>query len=255
MKVIAATLFALWTGQAVVQPSAREVRALPADTRLDPVRGSLQGVLDRAERDALPVEVILNKIKEGLAKKVPPARIADVARRLGEQLHEARDVLADKGIESPSERLFRALSEAQMAGFPAAELAPLFGTSASEDANTAAVHAVTDLAVRGYPRADALAIVRATAAKDVAGLPAVASALERLRREYAMNHLEALAALQSSLAVSTTLGGAFNHASNNAGGARAVGGPARGKSEGNTGKGLGLGATRGRGQGKGKGPK
>ena len=48
---------------------------LPNDARLDPVRPRLAAIVTRAEAEGLPAEVIVSKVREGLAKGIDPKRI------------------------------------------------------------------------------------------------------------------------------------------------------------------------------------
>src|SRR5215510_4875797 len=69
----------------------------------------LLDVVAQAKRQDLPVGPVLDKVKEGLAKRVPPARIAGVAERLAGELATSRDLVRraeQKGIrvESRGER-------------------------------------------------------------------------------------------------------------------------------------------------------
>src|SRR5207244_3002080 len=54
---------------------------------------SLLEVVARAKRQDLPVGPVLDKVKEGLAKRVPAVRIAGVASRLSGELAMSRDLV------------------------------------------------------------------------------------------------------------------------------------------------------------------
>jgi len=54
---------------------------------------SLLDVFFRAKRQDLPVGPVLDKVKEGVAKRVPPARIVEVASRLSGELATSRDLV------------------------------------------------------------------------------------------------------------------------------------------------------------------
>src|SRR5262249_36095129 len=65
----------------------------------------LLDVVAQAKRQGLPVGPVLDKVKEGLAKRVPPARIAGVAERLAGELATSRDLVRraeQKGIRVES---------------------------------------------------------------------------------------------------------------------------------------------------------
>ncbi len=53
----------------------------------------LLDVVAQAKRQDLPVGPVLDKVKEGLAKRIPPARIAGVASRLSGELATSRDLV------------------------------------------------------------------------------------------------------------------------------------------------------------------
>ena len=53
----------------------------------------LLDVLAQAKRQDLPIEPVLDKMKEGIAKRIPPARIAAVASRLSGELATSRDLV------------------------------------------------------------------------------------------------------------------------------------------------------------------
>ena len=54
---------------------------VPDDARLDPVRARLTEQVEKASAAGLPVEVIVGKIREGLAKGVDGDRIAAATAR------------------------------------------------------------------------------------------------------------------------------------------------------------------------------
>src|SRR5712691_6943820 len=53
----------------------------------------LLDVVAQAKRQDLPVGPVLDKVKEGLAKRIPPARIAGVASRLSGELATSRELV------------------------------------------------------------------------------------------------------------------------------------------------------------------
>src|SRR2546425_5282545 len=55
--------------------------------------GSLLDVVAQAKRRDVPVGPVLDKVQEGLAKRVPPDRIASVASHISENLLAARQVV------------------------------------------------------------------------------------------------------------------------------------------------------------------
>src|SRR3569833_4117649 len=57
-------------------------RTVPDDARLGATRASLQATVDRAEAAGLPGRPLVIKVREGLAKGVPPERIAAAVESL-----------------------------------------------------------------------------------------------------------------------------------------------------------------------------
>src|SRR5437868_1433245 len=87
--------------------------ALPDDARLAPMRPRLEQLLDRAAGSGLPAEVIVSKVREGLAKGVDPARIEAAAVRLTDSLQAAQRYVTERrpGPAAPPP-LVRAVAEA-----------------------------------------------------------------------------------------------------------------------------------------------
>jgi len=89
----------------------------------------LLDVVAQAKRQDLPAGPVLDKVKEGLAKRVPPARIAGVAERLASELATSRDLVRraeQKGIRAESrgerERATEAVADALGKGVSPKEL-------------------------------------------------------------------------------------------------------------------------------------
>src|SRR2546425_472169 len=95
----------------------------------------LVGLLDvvvRAKRQDLPVRPVLDKVKEGLAKRVPPTRIAEVASRLSGELATSRELVRRaerEGIRVEAagdrERATQAVAAALGKGAPPKEMTDL----------------------------------------------------------------------------------------------------------------------------------
>jgi hypothetical protein len=203
--------------------------ALPEDARLEPVRAQVQGLVAQAEQNGLPAEIIVSKVREGLAKGVDPQRIAMAAQRLSEGLAEARAfVVARRPQGTPSPDLIRAVAESRMAGVDAASNDELVrkGRTASESAR--AVEVLTDLSRRGYPVDHAAKVVRDVLARDPVAVPKVAATLETIRNEQALTQGESIAVLSQSMAKSNgSLQSAAAHAAKAE--RRREGAPGRGK--------------------------
>src|SRR5206468_5976153 len=88
----------------------------------------LLDVLAQAKRQDLPIEPVLDKMKEGIAKRIPPARIAAVASRLSGELATSRDLVRRaerEGIRVEAtgerERATQAVADALGKGVPPKE--------------------------------------------------------------------------------------------------------------------------------------
>src|SRR5207248_7879792 len=119
-----------------------------------------------AESAGLPAELIADKVREGLAKGVPPARIAAVVAGLADALGRARAEAQPLVGGAPSASLLKAIVEAHAAGAAAADVATVLRGGGRERA----VQVLTDLAQRGYPVAVAARTVAAVGAKKGAPL-------------------------------------------------------------------------------------
>ncbi|PYM32865.1 MAG: hypothetical protein DME17_19730 [Candidatus Rokuibacteriota bacterium] len=89
-------------------------------------------VVTEAKRHDLPVGPVLEKVKEGLAKRVPPERIVNAASRMSSELATARDLIRQAEREGvrvakarQRERAIEAVAEALGQGVPPSEVAKL----------------------------------------------------------------------------------------------------------------------------------
>lgn len=187
---------ALWAAGPVV----------PEDPRLAVVRAHLQEVVDRTAAAGLPAEMIVGKVREGLAKGVAPARIDAAAQRLADSLDEAGRLVGNRG--EAGRPLVRAVAEARMAGVPANDLGALVRAERPEAATRRAVEVLSDLALRGYPTVRAVSVVRAVLVRDGGALDKVPGTLETIRHDFALTHAEAADALARGLAATESLQGA-----------------------------------------------
>ena len=170
--------------------------ALPADPRLDPVRPRLEQLVDRTAASGLPAELVVSKVREGLAKGVSPDRIEAAVARLFDNLQAARTFAAERRSgPAPAPELVRALADARMAGIDLASADAVVrgGKAAPETAR--AVEVLTDLSLRGYPADRAAVLVKDLFARDAAALGKLPATLDLLRREQALSHAETVDAL------------------------------------------------------------
>ena len=147
------------------------------DARLGAAAAEVHATLDGAVRAGLPAELLADKVREGLAKGVPPARIAGVVAGLADALGHARaEAQPLVGGAAPA-ALLKAIVEAHAAGAGAADLATVLKAGGRERA----VEVLTDLLQRGYPVGVAARTVAAVATKKGAALDRIVGEAERLR--------------------------------------------------------------------------
>jgi hypothetical protein len=192
--------------------AASGAASLPDDPRLAPVRAGLQGRIDSAAAAGLPVDVLVSKVREGLAKGVDAQRIASAVTRLADHLEAAQHFVAARRPGAAAPGLVRALAEARMAGLDLETLRSLVGADRPEQPARHAVEVLTDLSLRGYPVARALAVVERVEVREPAALDRVPALLETIRRDQALSPAEAADALARGLAVSDSLQGAYRRA-------------------------------------------
>jgi hypothetical protein len=188
-------------------PGAQAGTVLPDDGRLAPVRAKLDEVVQRAEASGLPSDVILSKVREGLAKGVDPARIEAAATRLYDNLAAAQQYIAARRQGRPPATLVRAVAEARQAGVSLQAVDGLVRGQRPEQPR--AVEVVTDLSRRGYPSDRAAAVVERVLSRDARSLDRVSSTLETIRQDYALTQVEAVDALARGLAASDSLQNAY----------------------------------------------
>ena len=173
MKHLAITVMLFVPAVAVAAPSR-----LPSSSEL------LNKTLAQARREGLPAAALENKIKEGRAKGVPPARIAQVVTRFLGHMRTARTWLARptqvKGKpRKVSPRLLVTVAEARLAGVKRAPLEALLAGKKIPSGAPRRVDTLVDLALRGYQGKGRVALLRGIRARQ---LPGLGQAADRLRR-------------------------------------------------------------------------
>jgi hypothetical protein len=210
--------------------------ALPADPRLDPVRTRLESLVTRTSDAGLPAELLVSKVREGLAKGVPVDRIEAAAGKMADGLQSARGFVNERHPRfAPPAELVRAIAEARLAGVELAALDPLVRGPRPNADTTRAIEVLTDLSLRGYPVARAAALVNELHGKEPAAVGRLPATLDILRREQALTHTETVDALSKGL----QSGASLEAASAKAAEARGRGGAGQGKSNGGGGQGQG----------------
>jgi hypothetical protein len=163
------------------------------DSRLGGSAAEVRAVVDRAATNGLPTEFLVDKVREGLAKGVPPARIALVVRGLADNLGCARAETQAAGVAAPSAALLKAIVEAHAAGVGASETATVLRGGGRDREH--AVQVLTDLVQRGYPVSVAARTVSTIAGHGKNALDHLVGEAERLRSIDAATPGDALDAL------------------------------------------------------------
>jgi len=175
----------LWGGAAWADGAAVD------DARLGASAAAVHATLDRAGKAGLPADLLADKVREGLAKGVAPARIAAVVAGLADALGRARAEAQPLVGGAPPPGLLKAIVEAHAAGAGASDVATILRAGGRERA----VEVLTDLLQRGYPVGVAARTVAAVAAHKAAALDRVVGEAERLRAVDGASPADALDAL------------------------------------------------------------
>jgi hypothetical protein len=161
------------------------------DARLGVSAAQVHATLDGAARAGLPADLLADKVREGLAKGVPAARIAAVVAGLADGLGRARAEAQPLVGGAPSPALLKAIVEAHAARAGAADVAAVLRAGGRERG----VQVLTDLLQRGYPVGVAARTVAAVAARTAGALDRVVGEAERLRAVDGASPADALDAL------------------------------------------------------------
>lgn len=143
-------------------PTAGAAQDATLQARLDAETIALvTPVLDAAVRDSLPVAALRAKILEGAAKNRPPQLIAQVVRRLSEDLRTTRSTLRARlpaAAIGGAELTAAALARQQ--GVPDDALVELWSGRPSGQSLEIPVTVLAELVRRGVPAAGASALMR-----------------------------------------------------------------------------------------------
>lgn len=182
----------LWTGVVLALVVAvSPTSAQQDDPRLERIRTALpETVVEQIETriaaarsQGLPVEPLLDKAVEGIAKRVPPERVAGAVDRLAQELGRARTLLEDGVPPTPTD--VAAVADAMRRGVPEPAIEEIAGNAAPDEPVALAVHTMGDLMDRGVPVEQALTVLeawrgRGARASELRELP---GAVERLIRQ------------------------------------------------------------------------
>jgi hypothetical protein len=179
---------------------------LPQDARLEPIRPRLEAIVARATEAGLPADVVVSKVREGLAKGVDPRRIEAAVSRLYDHLEAAHKFVAQRRPgAAPAPVLVRALAEAQLAGLDLAATDALVRGARSPGEGARAVEVLADLSLRGYPSVRASGIVKEVLVRDPGAIARLPASLEVVRVDAALTHVESVDALSRNLAGAESL--------------------------------------------------
>lgn len=178
----------------LISATATSVRAQPApldDPRLGASAAEVRAVVQQAVQKGLPGQLLTDKVSEGLAKGVPPARIAVVLRGLAQSLGQARDEARPFVTGDVPRALLKALVEAHGAGVTPGDASVVLGAGG----RTHAIEVLTDLVQRGYHAGTAARVVGGLAHREGA-LDQVVGEAEKLRNIDGATATEALDAVE-----------------------------------------------------------
>lgn len=176
--------------------------SVPEDARLASVRAELTAALDRTAAAGLPTELLVSKIREGLAKGIDGPRIASVVVRLADELRAAHAFLVARKQQA-TQPLVRAVAEARLAGVAFEAMDPLVRAGGLQV--TRSIEVLADLSLRGYPAPRASALLKDVLARDPGALPRLPRTLDLVRTEQALTYVEATDALARGFAASESL--------------------------------------------------
>jgi hypothetical protein len=163
------------------------------------VAGGLDPLLDGAKREGLPVGVLLGKVREGRAKKIPEARIAQVVGQLVGFMREARARLAKepgaKTVAAVPGELLASIAGARLGGVPEALVWGVLRASARPE-RTRRVDALSDVFLRGYADREVVELVTAVRLEELVGLGRV---VDETRRDTGLTQAEVIDALARAL--------------------------------------------------------
>ena len=142
LRMIAAVLLGL---SALTTARAQDPRF---GTRLDaPTRAAIFAIVDSARAEGVPVEPLMEKVYEGMARGVDGPRIIAAVRSLTLELASAHKALGT--VASADE--IKAAAAAVHAGVPAVELGKLKQQSGLRRSLTLPFTVLTDIVTRGVP--------------------------------------------------------------------------------------------------------
>jgi len=163
-------VLAVLLGRLAAAPLAAQGRP-PLEQRLDPqTLAALRPILDSARSDSVPVQALVDKALEGVAKHVPLVRIIAAVRQLAAELHDAQALLrsAAPGMAMNDGEIVAA-ADARRRGVPAKDVSTLRSHVPPATGLVVAYTVLGDLVQRGVPADQARLVIEQLLA---AGVPA-----------------------------------------------------------------------------------
>jgi hypothetical protein len=198
--VLALTLGASSRDGRAAGPAPGEGETIPNDPRLGATRGPLQAAVDRAGAAGLPRHPLVVKVREGLAKGIPPERIAVAVDTLVRGLDEANQFVRSRG-RIPSSSLLEALADLHTRGVAWDNASPIVTARADDIALARAVETLAEMSQRGYPQRSSGLLLHDLEEHDPTAIGRVVAGLESIRRGLTVSRADALDALGSNLAL------------------------------------------------------
>lgn len=145
-----------------------EVRALLDKGRFAPAQSqAVLALLDRADREGLPVSMLLNRVREGIARRAEPRAVLGVLEDRFRQLGRADEILKHCGTRGIAvrdrERSLLTLADAFAQGVTPGDVLALLPAAADAkrdvEAVTRAAETLGRLARKGFPAKDTREVV------------------------------------------------------------------------------------------------
>ncbi len=131
---------------------------------------AVQGILDEAAGDSLPVRALESKVLEGVAKNVPPERIGQVVARLAGELRAVRAALREALPDQPLlDGEVVAVATAARQGLDVETVRPLWVSRSEGEGGSLEVPLTVlgELVRRGVPVPDAVSLMTHVVATSV----------------------------------------------------------------------------------------
>jgi hypothetical protein len=161
-------LLAVAIGQITATALAAQGRT-SLEQQLDPHSlAAVRAIIDSARFDSIPSQALEDKVLEGVAKHVPPARIVAAVRQFAAELRDARALLR---AGAPGATLVDgeivAAADARRRGVPPAEVSALRGHVSPKASLLVALTVLGDLVQRGVPAGQARDVIEQLIAAGV----------------------------------------------------------------------------------------